>query len=388
MGKYTAKYMKKNPRKRAAWKKTLLITLIVILALVLIIGAVAAIYVNFLLGRIRRPSEATGELDPSSAAELIGNLDDDLEYTIDPDQLDDIPQVTRGADAEVQTDFGEFGEILNIMVVGQDSRAGEEHKLSDTMILCSINGRTNTMTMISFQRDLYVKLPNMWGHKCGKNRINTAYALGYAWKGELGAMQMLDQLILEQFGTEVDYNIEVNFESFKRVIDALGGIDIELNEAEAKYLNRELNDSSKYNFTEGMAHLDGAAGLEYARTRHSWGGDSDFDRNARQRNVMTKVIDKCRSLTVAQLNDLMNEILPMVLTDMSNDDIIFVASKLLPMVSTIKLESQQIPATGTFGGQMIDIGGFMSSVQVANMEKNKEIVMAICEETTEAPTAE
>lgn len=388
MGKYTARYLKNNPKKTAVWKKTLLITLIVILALVLIIGAVAAIYANSLLGKIHRPSDATGELDPSSAAELIGNLDDDVEYTVDPDQLDDIPQVTRGADAEVQTDFGDFGEILNIMVVGQDSRAGEVHKLSDTMILCSINGRTNTMTMISFQRDLYVKLPNMWGHKCGKNRINTAYALGYSWKGEQGAMQMLDQLILEQFGTEVDYNIEIDFESFKSVIDALDGIDIELDEAEAKYLNKELRDSSKYNFTEGMAHLDGAAGLEYARMRSSWGGDSDFNRNARQRKVMTTVIDKCRSLSVAQLNNLMNEILPMVLTDMSNDDIIFVASKLLPMVSTIKLESQQIPAKGTYGGKMIDISGNPSSVQIADMEKNKEIVMAICEGITEAPAAE
>ena len=82
--------------------------------------------------------------------------------------------------------------ITNIMLVGKNYREDEPNKLSDTMLLCSINRETNTMTMVSFLRDLYVPLPAYAGHSSGRNRINVCYALGSTWKrSSEGGMEML-----------------------------------------------------------------------------------------------------------------------------------------------------------------------------------------------------
>ena len=136
---------------------------------------------------------------------------------------------------------GKLGKIVNIMVVGQSWRPGEDGKMADTMILCTVNKETKTLTMTSFLRDTYVKLANYKDsggtkHSCGNQRLNVAYALGYSWGGAYDAMGMLNQTIEENFLIDIDYNVEVDFDTFVKVIDTLGGIEIELNADEATYM--------------------------------------------------------------------------------------------------------------------------------------------------------
>lgn len=364
-----------TPEKKPGWKKKTLIVLAVILGIALAAGGGVAIYVHSMLNLVQRPVEESFSPEPEDIAHLIGNLE----------ETEALPE-TEPVTEPTEPDYSRNGKIVNVLLVGQDMRPGEDHKLSDTIILCTVNRETKTLTLSSFQRDMYVKLPDMWGRRCGKNRINTAYALGYAWKGDLGAMEMMDQLILEQFGVEVDHNIEIDFESFEAVVDAVGGIDIQLTEEEAAYMMKKDERGTKY--TAGENHMDGYGGLHYARMRHSSGADNDFHRTERQRTVIRAVLEKCRSLKVTEMHNMMTKILPMVLTDMTNDDILSLAEDLLPIVADLKVESQQIPAPGTYSGQMIDIYDIPSAVLVPDIEKNREILMAIAEEPVEAETGE
>lgn len=292
------------------------------------------------------------------------------------------PQVKRTAFFEKLEDLGESlsgknDGIVNILLIGQDMREGADHKLADAIILCSVNRNTGTMTMCSLMRDMYVQLPDYAGHAGSKNRINAAYSLGCAWNGDRGGMEMLDQLILEQFGVEVDYNVEFSFDSFVRVVDALGGVELDLTEAEAAYLNKQPNLPDSY--TEGSNLLDGEAALIFVRTRHSSAGDSDFLRTGRQRAVVAAVTEKLRKMDFMQLHGLITDILPMIYTDMTNREILSCALKLLPMAADLKIESQQIPADGTYENARVEIGGYSAAVLVPDLEKNKQILMEICE---------
>ena len=292
------------------------------------------------------------------------------------------PQAKRTAIFEKLEDLGESlsgknDGIVNILLIGQDMREGADHKLADAMILCSVNRNTGTMTMCSLMRDMYVQLPDYAGHAGSKNRINAAYSLGCAWNGDRGGMEMLDQLILEQFGVEVDYNVEFSFDSFVRVVDALGGVELDLTEAEAAYLNKQPNLPNSY--TEGSNLLDGEAALIFVRTRHSSAGDSDFFRTGRQRAVVAAVTEKLRKMDLMQLHGLITDILPMIYTDMTNREILSCVLKLLPMAADLKIESQQIPADGTYENARVEIGGYSAAVLVPDLEKNKQILMEICE---------
>ena len=293
------------------------------------------------------------------------------------------PQVKNAAIFEKLEDLGESlsgkkdDGIVNILLIGQDMREGADHKLADAMILCSVNRNTGMMTMCSLMRDMYVQLPDYAGHTGTKNRINAAYSLGYAWNGDRGGMEMLDQLILEQFGVEVDYNVEFSFDSFVRVVDTLGGVELDLTEAEAAYLNKQPNLPDSY--TEGSNLLDGEAALIFVRTRHSSAGDSDFLRTGRQRAVVAAVTEKLRKMDFQQLHSMITDILPMIYTDMTNREILSCALKLLPMAADLKIESQQIPADGTYENARVEIGGYSAAVLVPDLEKNKQILMEICE---------
>ena len=323
-----------------------LVFLVVVEGLILAAGIAAFVYVNSVLDLVERP-EGVG----TAVMEKLEHLGDKL--------------------------FGEKDDgIINILLIGQDMREGADHKLADAMILCSVNRNTGTMTMCSLMRDMYVQLPDYAGHTGTKNRINAAYSLGYAWNGEAGGMEMLDKLILEQFGVEVDHNVEFSFESFVRVVDALGGVELELTAAEAAHLNKQ---NLQAVYTEGLNLLGGESALAFVRTRRSSAGDSDFFRTGRQRAVIAAVAEKLKQMDLTQLTSLITELLPMIYTDMTNKEILSLAVKLLPIAADLKLESQQIPADGTYENARVEISGYPAAVLVPDLEKNRQILMDICE---------
>ena len=261
--------------------------------------------------------------------------------------------------------------ITNIMLVGQNWREDEQNKLSDTMILCSINRKTKTMTMVSFLRDLYVPLPAYAGHGPGRNRINVCYALGSSWKrSSEGGMEMLALCIEQNFGIHVDHTIEVGFDSFPRIIDGFGGIEVDVTEAEANYMTKHIGYIGE--IQPGLQTLDGMETLAYARIRKI---DGDRQRAARQRTVITALVDKCRNMSLAEMHSAAEYVLPSIITDMSNDEITKYIIELLPMVKELKLHSLTCPVDNetlprSMWGKTIDLYGYSSSVIECNTALN------------------
>ena len=230
-------------------------------------------------------------------------------------------------------------KVTTIMLVGQNYRWDETSRLSDTMIMCTINWETKTLYMTSILRDLYVPLPAYAGHGAGRNRINVCYHLGTEWTGSvLGGMEMLALCVEQNFGIPIDHTVEVGFESFEYIIDTLGGVEIDLTEAEAKYLTEEIGYVG--DFEPGLQTLTGIEALAYCRIRAI---DSDFARTDRQRNLILSLIKKCSKMNIWELNDLVNGVLPMVSTDMTSDEIVYYVKAFLPLLLDLNIVSQKIP---------------------------------------------
>ena len=373
------------------WKKGLLIALVVILVLAIVVTACVILYIK---GKFKLINIVTPETKEYTQEEIDNIMqyvpDDGVTYPVSTDETEETEATEETTEPTVAPtedptayDPGKLGKIVNIMVVGQSWRPGEEGKMSDTMILCTVNKETKTLTLTSILRDTYVKLANYKDsggtrHTCGNQRINIAYALGYSWGGAYDAMGMLNQTIYENFGAEIDYNVEVDFESFAKIVDTLGGVDIELTEAEADHMTNGLDDVGT--FEPGMNHLTGEQALHYARIRKI---DSDEARGNRQRKLIGILLDQMKAMSLSDLNNLIDTLLPMITTNMTEEDITTCIVELLPLLPKLQMVSNQIPIEGTDCGTMREIYGVMSGVLVPNLQKNREALTAITEELAE-----
>lgn len=231
---------------------------------------------------------------------------------------------------------GPDSELLNILLVGQDSRDDDAQGRSDAMILCTYHKRDGKLTMTSFLRDLYVPIP---GH--GSNRINAAYSFGGA--------DLLKKTIDQNFNVAIDGCIEVDFSHFSEIIDQMGGVEITLRQDEADVVNQQTGSQ----LSEGSQKLDGSQALAYSRIRNL-DRDGDFSRTTRQRNVLNALADSLRGKTLKELTPLLSTIFPMLTTDLSRGQILLYALEILPRLSDLDIISQRIPVDGTFTDQTID----------------------------------
>ena len=323
------------------FQKGLLIALCVILSLFLIALCLVTGFVNYTLShmnQINPDDEIT--LSPSEADGL--EYDDNLQ-TIDPNSTENIIDIgditlppfgdnsnqgntTPAPELEVITGK----HLVNILLVGQDRREGQGRQRSDSMILVTFNKSTNRITLTSFMRDQYVQIP---GYK--NNKLNAAY--------EIGGMKLLTKTMKANFGVVVDGIVEVDFSGFTEVVDLIGGVDIELTDKEAEYLNASVG--GHWYLTAGTQKLTGAQALAYSRIRSI---DTDYRRAERQRKVVSAIIDSAKNLSLGELFALMDDILPLVSTNLSNSKIMSYASDLFPMLSSAKVKTTRIPIDGTF----------------------------------------
>jgi len=133
------------------------------------------------------------------------------------------------------------------------------------------------------------------------------------------------------FGVTVDGCIEVDFSQFENVINAVGGVDIELSQAESELVPGTV---------AGKNHLNGAQALAFSRIRSI---DSDFERTGRQREVLNAVINKCKKLSLSEVLNLANTLLPAMTTNMSNSEIISIITKCFPMLTSGSINSYFVP---------------------------------------------
>lgn len=348
--------MKQQKQKRSS-KRIALAVVAIVLALILFALGGATWYINALLDQIQRPQDdEENTLSTDQVQEILnsgGEQEGNILHVPDEDPQEQ-ELISDMADA---VNIGE--NIINILLIGSDWRSGQSWQLSDTIILCTIDQEAKSITLTSFMRDLYVKLPNYNGMVCGYNRINCCYALG--------GMGMLDQCLLENFGVAVDHNVAVLFDDFASIVDLLGGVDIELTALEASHMSK----NSGWGLTQGVNHLTGEQALSYSRIRSI---DNDFYRTARQRTVLMAMIDNIRNLNVSQLNTLAQQVTPLVTTDMSNEEILKYVVGLAPMLPELTVNTLRIPGDGTYYGSNKGTEEAPMHVLVPDLEKNRALL--------------
>lgn len=236
-------------------------------------------------------------------------------------------------------------DSFNIMIIGVDSREDDYTGRSDAMILVSVNKSNNSITLTSFLRDIYVSIPGY-----GSNRLNAAY--------EYGGADLLKSTLEANFGISFDKYVIANFYSVMDIVDLVGGVDLEITDAEMEVLNDYVTSQNKLLGnaegtdiinTSGAVHLNGNQALAYSRIRYV---GTDFARTGRQRQVIQLVYDKVKEMSLLEIFSLMEEFLPNLSTNLSQGDC---ASLLLTLInsSSYTMNSMSIPIDGTWSDATI-----------------------------------
>jgi polyisoprenyl-teichoic acid--peptidoglycan teichoic acid transferase len=216
-------------------------------------------------------------------------------------------------------------DLVNIILLGGDNELTEDNvDRTDTMIVVSINRTTNTVSMMSFPRDLYVYIPG-WTMQ----RLNLAYTHGEQVGWSDGGFGLLRQTFLYNFGINIHYYIKVNLSGFKEIIDTLGGVNIAVDCAIQAYplIGAEPPPEAERTTEDGLRTLPvgyyrllGEGALWYARSRDN---SSDFDRGRRQMQILRSVWREARSSgQITNLPQLWSQVTEVVETDLAFEDMI------------------------------------------------------------------
>ena len=248
------------------------------------------------------------------------------------------------------SDVMDAAYVSNVLLIGTDSRdLSQERGRSDSMILASINKKTRELTLTSFLRDSYVYIDDEYGY----GKLNAAYSYG-------GAGLLMDT-IESNYGVRIDDYVLISFAACANVIDAVGGVKLDLSDEEADAVNEilisEVNELMGDDRNDdlldcgGEQKLDGKQALSYSRIRYV--GNADFERASRQRTVMTQVLKKAAVNPVAMARIFVTA-LPELSTNLSVGKSYGYTLRAPFLLIGYQLKTQQIPADDTFYGDVID----------------------------------
>lgn len=280
----------KEKKKSKKSRKALKIVLIVILVLVVIIAAVFAAGYTYIYSMLEEMNQETINLNEVSIDDAVAD---------------------------------ELSDYRNIALFGIDSREDDYGRgnRSDCIIIASVNKKTNEVKLVSVYRDTYLLLTGR-----SLDKVTHAYSYGGA------------ELAVSTLNANLDLNIEeyvtVNFDAVVDAVDALGGIRMEITSDEVKYINNYIDENnrvtghnSSHITTAGTYNLDGVQALAYSRIRYTAGGD--YKRTERMRDVLEAMLNKAKTLSVSELINFVNIMLPKISTNISSNDIIGLAPALL-----------------------------------------------------------
>lgn len=254
----------------------------------------------------------------------IANELGDLQKTGEDSPFYNIEKVDQ--DSAIEPPVWEGDEPVNVLLMGVDARGFSEGEIprSDTMLVASLDPVTKKISLFSLLRDTYTSIPNY-----GNNRINTAIT-----HGPDIAMQAASDLL----GIPVQYYVYTDFQGFIKLVDAIGGVDLEV-EKDLYYVSKADNHEYDIDLKQGFQHLDGEKALMYVRFRHD--AMSDFSRTERQRKLLRAIADKLTTTSsIARLPSILKEVNPYIDTDLTFNDIWKLAT--LGAQSSLQA-SEQIP---------------------------------------------
>lgn len=293
--------------------------------------------------------------------------------------------------------LGEEEDRINVLLlgIGGFDETGARHdgpQLTDTIILASFKPSTNQVAMISIPRDLQVQIPGY-----GWRKINNANAFGEnkeAGSGPKLAAQVISQVVNQP----IHYYIRLDFYGFKKIIDDLGGVDIEVENTLDDYAypipgKETATTSERYehlHIEKGLRHMDGELALKYVRSRHALGAEgSDFARSKRQQKILMAVKEKAISFsTIAnpvKIANIMDTLSQHLLTNVQGWEILhgFNLGKDIKEENIIRHVFDDSPTGILVGGTTVD-GAWVLQPRSGNFNQMREIVANIFQTTPQA----
>ncbi len=222
---------------------------------------------------------------------------------------------------------------ISILLMGVDQRKGDVGR-SDTLMVLTLNPKTNEAQMVSIPRDTRVTIPGKGVHK-----INAAYAYG--------GTALAQKTVKHYLNVPIDYYIKINMQGLSQLVDAVGGVDV--------YNDISWHDEGYYkkgfDYHKGKLHMNGAEALGFVRMRHL-DPRGDFGRNKRQRDVITAVVNKLESLGgVTKIKSVLNAVQGNVSTDLNFADMTYVGKNYKNCrkdVSTYEVKGQGTTIKGIY----------------------------------------
>ncbi len=291
-------------------KRNLKAVLSIFICLILVVAAMGGAYVRKILSLINYDEGDAGNPDATFAeVEEEENLNFETMYDISSaDSIKDLVKTWA-------TNGGEklhSKNVINVLLIGEDNDDGSHR--SDSMILASINTKTKKITLCSFLRDTYTYMLINGTERYDK----TNHA--YSWAGPAKVMEVLSN----NYKIEIDHYVSIDFASFEKVIDLLGGVTVPITESEARYMNRTTRVKG---FEAGdSVLLNGKRALIYSRIRKL---DSEIERTRRQRNVIASVVKGIKASSISEINELVETFLPYVTTNYRYSEILSLATTAL-----------------------------------------------------------
>lgn len=304
-----------NGNRGPSWKKVLGISLSVILGIVAVGGGVIY-YVGHnlisLSNYVADEEVKVVEELPEEAQEETLASEERQGVVLDEEQLNSLHEQMSNLSA-VETKEDE--NVYNLLLVGVDRRDKSWNGNSDSMMLVSINHTAKRVSVVSLMRDTYVDIAGV-----GYAKLNAAYAYGGG--------PLLTSTITDTYKVDVSRYAAVDFENMIEIVDALGGIDLEMTDAEVNVANGYMLDMCNtlgmngYDYIlpgGGVYHCNGVQAVAYARNRYV--GNSDYARTERQRYVISQMIAEAKRMDVAQLTQFVKDVLPLVTHNVEEGEI-------------------------------------------------------------------
>lgn len=302
------------------------------------------------------------------------------------DMEKNLADVAEADTVKAEGEIFQDSSVYNILLIGTDDRTEKfsTDARGDTCILLSINKNTGKVTLASFERGTGV--PVLWGPYEGQWDWLT-HTFRY------GGAQMMVEEIRDNYLVDVNRYIRINIRTLVKLIDAIGGVDIDLTEAEANHLDNPegtftegyakgigMEDKEQFDLTAGVNHLNGVTAMVYARTRYI---DDDWHRVQRQRKVIMAAAEKLSKLSASEMISTLDAVIPLVQTDLSETEVAELLT-LAPVFMGAEIQQITIPADGTYGSMKGMDGRSMYAVDFnANAKILKEMLYGITDEEAE-----
>lgn len=303
---------KKITKKTIPENRKSLLTILAGVALGLVlVFAIVAVDVVAKMGIISFGDDTT---QPSDFVEVTEPGDEyaDIEHLEELRGVNDLSSVLKNwAKNTTEKSLMQSKDVINFLLIGLDA----SNSNSDAIIIASLNKKTEKICLTSVFRDSYTYIDTASGNKFAK--INACYANGGAEK--------LIETIQNDFKIKIDYYVSVNFDSFSAIVDALGGIRLDVKEYEAAAVYKEIWRSCP---SGEQVLLDGEQALAFCRIRHC-DADADVSRTRRQRQFINALIAEAKNISISQISPLLNSVIKYIKTDCSVSDIISLGTQAL-----------------------------------------------------------